>query len=690
MTDDLTRANALIDLPALIGEFYPASGARAGKASSIRAAWRDDKNPSASVYQHQGVWFWKDHGTGATGNAWGFLVDVCKFSKIGAAEEVKRRAGIATTNNAPHTWTPNPYKPAKQPVHKPPLEPLADNWFEFLHDARERLDTTDKAIKPLEWYGLSKAQAQQIGLGLDIDGGLIIPIYDTRLELVALKKRFAKKDAKPKYTYITTGRGAPAWVGGNIEADTKLFVVVEGEMNAVCLHLMLEEAQVQAGVLGIAGAEGSADPLAPILRGKDVLIYADGDDAGKRARQKWEQQIKSAGARVVAQIPTLEGSEDFADLHKQLGTYRGATVCEQLVLDGEELLRPTETDSTADALGAKPLDLENPVPEVEWLVQDMFPKFRVSIIAAFGGVGKSSLMAHLAACINQGRQWLGFNTTQSDVLVVDYEDEVNTFRRWAVRVQNGLGVKLDTSKLKHIEVGSSSQWLGHGFPSMVDTLLQHLKTHTVIVVDAFESAMQIDSNKAPEVLYAMAALNKLARAGHTVLVLDHLPKTGKGQSKADAMPSGSVQKTNQSRAVVILEDVTPEGSAKSESILKMRCVKNNLAKKFDPFGISRQIKDNKAVFDVTDLPELDSSAGINPPSRAESEIVQILEGRGVVTLAEICRSVTVSDTVLRRRLQQMEREGKIQMTSGNPTAYRLVASENKSPLGVGERRRSDS
>lgn len=673
--DLLTRANREIDLPALIGEFYPASGARAGRGGSIRAVWRGDKNPSGSVFQHQGVWLFKDHGKGVAGNAYQFLIQCCDFSPRDAAAEVKRRAGLE--DGAPVPFSPKPYRAAKAPEIKPPLEPLESSWYEFLQAARDRLDEAEK-VKPLEWYGISKDQAQQIGLGVDTDGGLVIPIYDTKLEIVTLKKRLARKDAKPKYVYITEGRGAPAWVSGTISDSTKLIVVVEGEMNAITLHLMLETAQIDAGVIGIAGAEGSAEPLAPTLRGRDVLIFADDDSAGERARERWYTQIKSSGARAVAQLPKLDGVKDFAELHQSLGTLRGAAVVEQMVLDAEPLLVP---EPTSNALGAKPLDLESPIPDVEWIVRGMIPQNRVSIIAAMGGVGKSSLVAHLAACLNTGRDFLGFTVAFAPVLVVDYEDEVNTFRRWARWVAAGIGQKLDTSKIQHIEIGTAPMWQGVGFPAMVDKLIQELPEPTVVVVDAFESAMQIDSNKAPEVLFAMAALNKLARAGHTVIVLDHLPKIGKGQSRADVMPTGSVQKTNQARAVIILEDVTPEGYGSGKSILKVRAAKMNLAKRFDQFGVERTVGNDKATFVLCELPELDSSTATHPVGKTEREILEILDGRNSVTLSEIIRSVSSTEQVTRRQITNMERQGKVFMTSSNPAAFSLNNPVSKNSLG---------
>lgn len=61
---DLSHARQVLPLPALMRRV--GDGAHAKK--SARSFSRRDLHPSLSVFPHNGRWFWKDHGTGESGD----------------------------------------------------------------------------------------------------------------------------------------------------------------------------------------------------------------------------------------------------------------------------------------------------------------------------------------------------------------------------------------------------------------------------------------------------------------------------------------------------------------------------------------------------------------------------------------------------------------------------------------------
>ena len=48
--DLLTKAIQIVDLPALVLELFPDSGAISNKSGKVLAAWRGEKNESASLF----------------------------------------------------------------------------------------------------------------------------------------------------------------------------------------------------------------------------------------------------------------------------------------------------------------------------------------------------------------------------------------------------------------------------------------------------------------------------------------------------------------------------------------------------------------------------------------------------------------------------------------------------------------
>ena len=94
--DLLTKAIQIVDLPALVQELFPDSGAVAGKTGKILATWRGEKNESASLFLKDDVapWLLKDHATGECVNAFGFLLQMADYDKKSAAEKLMSAAGL--------------------------------------------------------------------------------------------------------------------------------------------------------------------------------------------------------------------------------------------------------------------------------------------------------------------------------------------------------------------------------------------------------------------------------------------------------------------------------------------------------------------------------------------------------------------------------------------------------------------
>lgn len=88
-------------------------------------------------------------------------------------------------------------------------------------------------------------------------------------------------------------------------------LVIESELNGMASWLACPD----LGVMGAAGTSGSI--YADALQDKTVFVYADGDDVGRAARDRWAEDAIKAGA---ARVYVLEPWEmDACDIAGKLG-----------------------------------------------------------------------------------------------------------------------------------------------------------------------------------------------------------------------------------------------------------------------------------------------------------------------------------------------------------------------------------
>lgn len=56
--------------------------------------------------------------------------------------------------------------------------------------------------------------------------------------------------------------------------------------------------------------------------------------------------------------------------------------------------------------------LEEPAPDIAWLIQDLLPVQAILLLAAHGGLGKTTILVQLFACLAAGRDFIGFHVPQ--------------------------------------------------------------------------------------------------------------------------------------------------------------------------------------------------------------------------------------------------------------------------------------
>ena len=101
------------------------------------------------------------------------------------------------------------------------------------------------------------------------------------------------------------------------------------------------------------------------------------------------------------------------------------------MVDGDWIVDPDMADPSPYASGyVAASDLAGrPIPERQWLIQDMIPGRQVSIIGGDGGTGKSLLGLQLGVAVATGTPWIGRPAPRGRALYVGSEDELAEIHR---------------------------------------------------------------------------------------------------------------------------------------------------------------------------------------------------------------------------------------------------------------------
>jgi hypothetical protein len=276
--DELTRAVNAVDLPALIAEYYPDSGARPGTKGDFKAVWRDEGNASGSVYRNTSntCWLFKDHGTDEGGNALHFLTTVKGMTDAEAAAEVKRRAGAPSANGR---------------QSKSGLGPIVATYD--YHDAQGKpLFQVVRFDKPKDFR-----QRQRKGTGWQWNLGGVTPVLyrlPKVLEAVA--------------TYRDEHPGDDPNIPARFDPARALFIP-EGEKD---VHNL--EGLGLTATCNPMGAGKWRDHYSEALQGAHVVLLPDNDDKGREHMRAvaYSLERKAASIRIVT-LPGLEEKGDVTD-----------------------------------------------------------------------------------------------------------------------------------------------------------------------------------------------------------------------------------------------------------------------------------------------------------------------------------------------------------------------------------------
>lgn len=161
-------------------------------------------------------------------------------------------------------------------------------------------------------------------------------------------------------------------------------------------------------------------------------------------------------------------------------------------------------------------------PPPNWLVEGMFLRGLVLVLAGEPGAGKTALSHLLGHSLALGRPFLGHKTTPTTVCYFDEENSRVDFQRYSQWIWHGLGsppIEEYGNRLNFYHFGLPKSW----FDAMEEVAIA-LKPG-LIVIDTANPVLRIDkendNDEAGRVIGQLRRLQHAAGSDTTILVLKH-------------------------------------------------------------------------------------------------------------------------------------------------------------------------
>ena len=169
-------------------------------------------------------------------------------------------------------------------------------------------------------------------------------------------------------------------------------------------------------------------------------------------------------------------------------------------------------------------DALKPQPPMEYIVSPLFVRHSVNVIYGNPGEGKTYSMLSMASCVANGKAWLNYQTTKTNVLILDEESG-------GVRLSRRVGEALrgencdETTPVFYISLANFK--LDDDLdPIIVENIINDTQAGLVII-DALSEIMDGDENSKKDVQPVFNKLRTIAdNTGAAIVVIHHSNKQG--------------------------------------------------------------------------------------------------------------------------------------------------------------------
>ena len=265
---------------------------------------------------------------------------------------------------------------------------------------------------------------------LDDNGKLLVE------KLRRADKSFTWRQPDARHGWVYSRKGVPnrLYVGGEL---TGAVFVCEGEKDVDTLHRL--------GYNAASGADGAGPgkwrkEYTEQLQGCSVCVFTDNDDVGRAYAAETCNALHGASSSVqlldIATVwPEVPEHGDVSDMVAALGDEQTRELIGQLIVAAPGWV-PQEAPDPLFSL-FKPLE-DFPEEEAKWLVPGWIPAGQISVIAADGGIGKTTLWCHIIAALSNGTTCVldppGFTRDPMRIMFLTTEDSVRKKLRKKLRL----------------------------------------------------------------------------------------------------------------------------------------------------------------------------------------------------------------------------------------------------------------
>ncbi len=234
------------------------------------------------------------------------------------------------------------------------------------------------------------------------------------------------KNGNPKKTFKQRrpdGKGGFIWGLGDVAttiyrrqeieiavAEGRTIGLTEGEKDVETL-----EAWEWAATTNSGGAQGWKPEFAEYLRGADVVIFGDDDDAGRARVETVALSLRGIAGRIRANT-TWGGHKDVTDWRDAGGTADQL----QAIVDALPDWKPRPPASKFGA--QRTIDRANKPIVYDWLIKHLVERNGVLILAGESQAGKSFFVMDMGMKIARGLEYGGRKTRQGLVIHMAAED----------------------------------------------------------------------------------------------------------------------------------------------------------------------------------------------------------------------------------------------------------------------------
>lgn len=326
-------------------------------------------------------------------------------------------------------------------------------------------------------------------------------------------------------------------------------ILLEGETDTMATWQNLPESlRGKLAVVGLSGADSWKERYAEELFGSTDRVFVVFDredpyqnkDAADSVERGW-QKIRGDLGRKARRVTLPQGINDVAEFFQQ---YDWAAF-EALLKQAAEPRRHYRR-----------VDLDQPIPDVDWLVDDLFVKREVTLLAGDGGSGKSWLAMALATAVARGdKTFLGQPLRHGGkVLYVEQENPLQlALMRFAALSSSEKFPHqgIDPLLKKNLELLWYAGVNLYEEPQLLLEEAVELEPELVVVDSMTSVSIGVKSeNDSAEMSRIMrGALIPIAReSGAAVVVLHHSDKGGSGARGSSEIRNGADQVLSIKRA----------------------------------------------------------------------------------------------------------------------------------------------